>query len=145
MVDRLRRPVRTGLAPLLALALMAAPLGAHDDCGAALAGEGRARVESERIVVVFRTTPAPIPVGRHFSLEAAVCARSGPAPTDLRVDAHMPEHRHGMNYRASVAPRGDGRFAVEGLLFHMPGRWRLVFDVASGGQTERLVKDVIVE
>jgi hypothetical protein len=57
----------------------------------------------------------------------------------------MPEHRHGMNYRASVAPQGGGRFLAAGLLFHMPGRWQLVFDVQSGQQTERLVKDVIVE
>jgi len=116
-----------------------------EDCGAALAGPGSARLESERVVVVFRTAPTPIAVGQHFSLEAAVCARSGPVPTDLRVDAHMPDHRHGMNYRASVAPRGDGRFVAEGLLFHMPGRWQLLFDVQSGQQTERLVKDVIVE
>jgi hypothetical protein len=115
------------------------------DCGATLAGPGSARLESERVVIVFRTVPSPIPIGRHFSLDAAVCARSGQQPINLRVDAFMPEHRHGMNYRASVAPRGDGRFVVEGLLFHMPGRWQLVFDVESDRQSERLVKDVNVE
>jgi hypothetical protein len=128
----------------LALALLAGPSEA-DDCGAALTGAGGSRVESDRVVLVFRTAPAAIALGQHFSLEAIVCSRSGPPPTNLRVDALMPEHRHGMNYRTSVAPRGDGRFLVEGLLFHMPGRWQLVFDVQSGQQTERLVKDVIVE
>jgi hypothetical protein len=36
-----------------------------------------------------------------------VCA-AAPARV-LRVDADMPEHRHGMNYRARVSPAGDGR------------------------------------
>jgi hypothetical protein len=50
-----------------------------------------------------------------------------------------------MNYRAVVVPRGNGRYVAEGLLFHMPGRWQLVFDVASGAGTERLVRDVVLE
>jgi hypothetical protein len=34
---------------------------------------------------------------------------------------------------------------AEGLLFHMPGRWQLVFDVEHAGRTERLVTDVVLE
>lgn len=65
---------------------------------------------------------APITVGRHFSIDLKLC------PLDAvlaRVDASMPEHRHGMNYRTSLRPLGDGRWRAEGLLFHMPGRWEL--------------------
>jgi hypothetical protein len=51
----------------------------------------------------------------------------------------MPEHRHGMNYRPTVTAVAPGRYRVEGLLFHMPGRWDLLFDVDSGAGTERLV------
>jgi hypothetical protein len=50
-----------------------------------------------------------------------------------------------MNYRARVSPRGDGRYRAEGLLFHMPGKWQLVFDVERPGRTERLTADVVVE
>lgn len=31
------------------------------------------------------------------------------------------------------------------LLFHMPGRWRLLFDVERGGRTVRLSTDMVLE
>ena len=105
-----------------------------------------AKVESDRLVVVYRTVPPKIAVGQHFVVEARVCAKgAGPAPTALRVDADMPAHRHGMNYRAKVSPKGEGRYVAEGLLFHMPGQWRLLFDVDGGGRTERLAANVTLE
>jgi hypothetical protein len=104
------------------------------------------RVESATTVVVFRTVPAAIEVGRLFSLEAIVCAKPpGPAARGLKVDALMPEHRHGMNYRPRVAKTGERRYVAEGLLFHMPGRWELVFDVDRGTGSERLSTDVVLE
>ena len=105
-----------------------------------------ARAESERYAVAYRTEPAPLSVGRAFAMEIQVCARrKAAAPTGLRVDAHMPEHRHGMNYRPTVAARGEGRFRAEGFLFHMPGRWQLVFDVDASGRRERITTDLSLE
>ncbi|MCU0970178.1 MAG: hypothetical protein MUF03_15455 [Rubrivivax sp.] len=75
------------------------------------------------------------PVNRPFALLLQLC------PASLRldaVDAVMPEHRHGMNYRPSLQALGDGRWRAEGLLLHMPGRWELRFDVADGDSRERL-------
>ena len=81
----------------------------------------------------------PIPVGRHFSLQVQVCADPGKAlPQTLRVDADMPAHRHGMNYRTTVKGLGEGAFLAEGLLFHMPGRWRLRRDLGQGAEVVRL-------
>jgi hypothetical protein len=103
-------------------------------------------VESARYVVVFEPRPAPIAVGRDFALDVSVCARGqADAPRALRVDAVMPAHRHGMNYRPSIEPRGDGRYLAQGLLFHMPGHWQLLFDVESSAGRERLIADVMLE
>ena len=119
------------------------PGAVADPCTESARAASARRVESGRYVLVFQPAPAPIAVGQHFSVDVVVCPRDGARPaTGLRLDAVMPEHRHGMNYRATVSPRGDGRFVAEGLLFHMPGRWQLVFDVESGGGSERLVADV---
>jgi len=68
-----------------------------------------------------------------------------PAPDSVRVDATMPEHRHGMNYRPTVTATGEGRYKAEGLMFHMAGRWELMFEVRSGGKTERIVQSIRLE
>jgi hypothetical protein len=104
------------------------------------------RLESSDVVVLFRTVPSPIEIGRHFAVEAHVCPTPPiGAAAGFMVDARMPEHRHGMNYRAHVSRRPDGIYVAEGLLFHMPGLWQLMFDVERGGRMERLMTDVDLE
>ncbi len=134
------------LRSLLSLVACASPLaGAAENCGAAL-GATSARVESEHYTVVFRPVPDQVAVGRAFALEVQVCAKgSAPSPTGIRVDAQMPAHRHGMNYRPTVVVEGAGRFRADGLLFHMPGRWQFVFDVDAPGTRERIVRDYELE
>ena len=56
----------------------------------------------------------------------------------------MPVHRHGMNYRPTIRLLGGGRYGVDGLMFHMPGRWRFVFELASGADLVRRVHEVDV-
>lgn len=113
---------------------------AQSDCGADLKGAERA--ESARYVVVYRAKPAPIAVSRHFALEIAVCAKTGaPAVDALAVDARMPEHGHGMNYKAAVKALGNGRYLADGLMLHMPGRWEFAFDLRSGGAAERVLRE----
>ena len=131
----------TALAGLLALGACA---GARA-CGEALRTPTD-RVANARYEIVFAAMPAPIAVGKHFALDIAVCPREGaPAPTALRVDAVMPEHRHGMNYRPEVIARGAGAYRADGLMFHMPGRWDIVFDLVTGDGTERLTATRVLE
>jgi len=96
-------------------------------------------VKSQTYTILYRT--APLRVGEHFAVEFAVC----PAPESAKVDAWMPEHRHGMNYKPTVAALGGGRYRAEGLMFHMAGRWEFVFELRSGGRTERLAHSVRLE
>lgn len=96
-------------------------------------------LQQGRVQAAWKVDGAPIVVGRHFAIDVQVC----PANAILaRVDATMPEHRHGMNYRPSVKRLGDGRWRVEGLMFHMPGRWELRLDVQAGGTTEQLLDTI---
>lgn len=136
--NRLRRPA-LAIAALAgaALFLSFAPAAACDLAPGT-------RLESKSFQVSYRTVPAAVPQGRQFTVELSVCPKSGaaaPAAGMLRLDAHMPEHRHGMNYRPSVKAAGPGRYSSEGWLFHMPGRWEFVFDVAG----ERLTHSVRIE
>lgn len=123
-------------APAATAAAPAAPCEPH------LRGEHVQRIEGTRYVLAWRAVP-PIRVSEFFALEVATCAREGqPRVSTLRVDATMPAHRHGMNYRASVRPQGPDRFVVEGLLWHMPGTWELRFDLNAGADRESLTSTV---
>ena len=96
-------------------------------------------IESGDWVLSYRTRPDKIDVGRHFAVEIGICARDGSVePQRLVVDAHMPEHRHGMNYRLSLVREGAGRYRADGLMFHMPGRWEFLFELHAAGRIERL-------
>ena len=105
-----------------------------------LSGGPVEKLQSAAYTILYRAAPA-LRVGEHFALELAVC----PAPEELRVDAWMPDHRHGMNYRPSLQALGSGRYRAEGLLFHMPGRWEFLFELRAPGGTERFAHAVRVE
>jgi hypothetical protein len=124
---------------------LASGTAAAPPCEAPTGFTPRERLEGPGLVVLFRTEPAVIDVGQHFAVDAIVCA-SGSDVAGLRVNAQMPEHRHGMNYRPRVSrPAGAGYYRAEGLLFHMPGRWQLAFDVDRGGRTQRVTADIVLE
>ena len=71
-----------------------------------------------------------IPVAQPFALAVQYC---GDAPVSIEVAAIMPAHQHGMNYRPTVTELGGGGFAVDGMVFHMPGTWELQVDVQISG------------
>lgn len=135
-----RGVARHGAGLWLALAAAAAYA---DDCRLSPA-DAKAPVQQLRdgpLTVAWAARPAPLRSDRHTELDIRIC---GASVQGLKVDADMPAHRHGMNYAASVQAQGDGRFVARGLLFHMPGRWRLIFDVDAGGRTQRLTQAIDV-
>ena len=108
-------------------------------------GANAKKVESKNYAMIFHTHPEKIVIGQHFVVELALCAKDGAAaPESVRVDAHMPEHRHGMNYKTTVTSSGAGKYRAEGLMFHMPGRWEYIFEVRAAGATERLTTNVVL-
>ena len=115
---------RIALASLLAGALPAIA------CQPGLTGEGVHTLEGSVYTVSWQPTPAALHLSEFFAVTVVACAKSNAAAADqLRIDAVMPEHNHGMNYRPSTTALGDGRFRAEGLLLHMPGTWEFSFDV----------------
>ena len=143
---RRQRPRAVALA-LIAGALLALGVAPARSlaCEPHLKGAGVEKLEGRRYVLAWRAVP-PIHVSEFFALEVALCSRDGqPRVATLRVDAQMPEHRHGMNYRASVRPQGPDRFIAEGLLLHMPGSWEFSFDINAGADRESLRTRVQVD
>lgn len=141
-MEKRREPVRRLAGAVSSSALGALALALATATAAACELPPGTRIENERVAISYRTIPAKIAVGQPFVLELAACAKSGASvPERVKLDAHMPEHRHGMNYRTKVVATGAGRFHAEGWLFHMPGRWEFLFDIGA----ERLTHSVRVE
>lgn len=93
------------------------------------------------VQAVWWAQPQPIQTGQLFAIEVEVCPADA---TLLKVDATMPEHQHGMNYRPSITRLANGHWRAEGLMFHMPGRWELRLDLQSGGRGHSLRDTVTV-
>ena len=87
------------------------------------------------------------PVRQPFAIAFRVSRVAGGTPFDgdLRVDAAMPHHGHGMNVAPTVKSTGRGEFRAEGMLFHMPGYWELYFDAVEAGRLERAQGTVTLE
>ena len=76
-------------------------------CGDDLPTAWRQTIRQDGLQLVFAPRPAPLPLGRHFALDTVVCPTAGqPAPGLLAVDAEMPTHRHGMNYKPALRMLG---------------------------------------
>ena len=125
------------------LAAASAPVRAADgapgrpaDCAAPPAGAQR--IAQGPVQVHWTAEPAPMAVSRPFMLRLGLC----PARAELlRVDATMPEHRHGMNYQVALV-RDGADWQAQGLVWHMPGRWELLLVLRLDGQEHRLVQSV---
>ncbi len=132
---------------LLALAVSAPALStpAWADCPLDLGRGTGLVVFSSHYLLAFRAEPLRIEVGEPFSLLVNACTRSDKPAELVAVDAQMPEHRHGMNYRPTIVSLGNGRYRVDGMVFHMPGRWELNLDVRDGEESERLSHEFVVK
>jgi len=129
-----------GSAAICALAVAGlAAMPARGACPPAV--DGAQLISAGAVQASWSPEPAPLKVGQPFALRVQLC------PLDaelLRVDATMPEHRHGMNYRPSIQAMGQGRWRVEGLMWHMSGRWELRLDVKAQGTQHRLLQSVVL-
>jgi hypothetical protein len=122
------------------LTLWALPWAAHAEC---LIPPGAPSSASEGPVQARWTTEPPqVQVGEPFVMRVALCPAGAKL---LRVDATMPEHRHGMNYRSSVKPLGNGLWQVEGMVWHMAGRWELRLDTELDGVPHKLAPSVMLK
>lgn len=125
--------LRTVLTATLFMAAAPAALACTD-----LPAQAR-QIQGSHFRLVVIPEPAPIPLNAPFALEIKLCdARIAELSRLAAVDAWMPAHRHGMNYKTTLTKRDWGHYRAEGLLLHMPGEWEFVFDFAGPDKPERL-------
>lgn len=105
--------------------------------------QGFRRLASGNAEVAYRWEPAEPKVGQFFTAEIVACgAPHRDAADEIKIDATMPAHGHGMNYRPSAAMTAPGHYRFTGLMLHMPGTWRITIDVLQGGKRNRLTQEM---
>jgi hypothetical protein len=91
-----------------------------------------------------------IKVSQTFNLAALICPHEeGASITRATIDATMPEHQHGMNYKpktqleAGLGEQGSGarRLTAQGMVFHMPGKWQIELQVFGKDRSNPPPKD----
>ena len=87
--------------------------------------------------------PVQVQTNLDWPLRLSDSRGAGIADAVIGVGGGMPIHHHGL----PTAPQADataqpGVYALQGLRFNMPGRWRVQLTISAGGVTEDLVFDV---
>jgi hypothetical protein len=108
----------------------------------------RYSAKSGDYTVGFTPSLLPIPVGKQFNVAFEVCSiNDKPLPISVKIDADMPAHKHGMNYKAKVSQNAKG-YMAEGLMFHMRGKWRVTFELEQKDlptTAVRLTQEITIE
>ncbi len=126
---------------LAALADIAPAIAADNACpGAAQGFQG---VKEGDLEFAVRWDPAELKVGQFFAAEVVYCGTYKWWPDDrIKIDAVMPAHGHGMNYRPTAERIAAGHYRFTGLMLHMPGTWRFRFSHMRGDVGFMLEHDV---
>ena len=101
--------------------------------------------EATSIKVLLDLVPKEISVSSPFAVRVTTCAEGASPIKNLTIDATMPRHRHGMNYLPVLKKTGSGSYTASGMLFHMPGLWRIEVAVSAGGKRQRFFHEIEVE
>jgi hypothetical protein len=133
----------TGGAVALAVAVLAAAALASPAFACPAAEQGFRRLTSSEAEVAYRWDPAELKVGRFFAAEVIACKVPHAEPVrEIRLDATMPAHGHGMNYRPAAKSTAPGHYRFTGLMLHMAGTWRVTIDLVQGNKRVRLTHDL---
>lgn len=124
-------------------ALVAAGLYLVSNVGLACDLGGAETLELESgMTLHYRIEPSPLRVAQHFSMQFRIC-KGGQTlkPDAFKVDALMPRHGHGMNYKADIEIQQDGLVEARGMLFHMPGEWQIELYLSHDGLARQVKID----
>ena len=92
--------------------------------------------------VRFDSQPNPIVINQIQSWVMSVRTGDGLCVkgAEITVVGGMPEHNHGFPTAPLVRPgANDCEYLVEGLRFHMSGRWEMSFNIKAGAKTDTLM------
>ena len=90
----------------------------------------------------------PIPINKFLGWKVYVETAAGVPVTDaeISINGEMPQHGHGLPTKPRVTRNlGDGVYEIEGMKFQMPGWWVINLTVSSGGISDRVSFNLMLE
>jgi Amidohydrolase len=91
------------------------------------------KTASGQAIASLRSEPVQMKVSEPFAMRVDWCGAAPSNTAAVKIDAWMPEHKHGMNYIPKVQRDAAGLLA-EGFVMHMPGRWEFTLEVRDDAQ-----------
>ena len=99
--------------------------------------------KSERgaYTVSFNSSIDPIEINRIHSWTLAIQSDGEPVSgAALTITGGMPAHDHGMPTRPRVTDElGAGKYLLEGMRFHMNGRWEVAIEIEAEGRRDTVI------
>jgi hypothetical protein len=93
----------------------------------------------------IRIPPDTVLLGQPFDMEFKTCSENSTSIKQVTVEATMPQHNHGMNYVPEITTIGQNRYKASGMLFHMPGKWRISLEARGADKNGRFVFEISVK
>ena len=107
---------------------------------------GASRLTDEQHFAVRYTSHIdPIAINTMHAWTLHILDRSGKPVTEatVRVEGGMPDHDHGLPTRPRVTQNlGGGDYLLEGMKFHMGGRWQVTLLIKQGETSDRVTFDL---
>jgi hypothetical protein len=103
-------------------------------------GQSLAFPEYQLLVENEKMGEKPFLLNRHQTLKITLkpLVKGAKDISDLKFDARMPQHNHGMVTQAQTEKIGPLQFRIKGVRLHMPGDWLLEFTVVTPKGNTRL-------
>ena len=87
---------------------------------------------------------SPLEINRIHSWKLVIHDAAGNllSGAELTLTGGMPDHDHGIPTLPQFTERADaGVYSLQGIRFHMPGKWQIVLSITNAGETERVLID----
>lgn len=126
---------------LFAVLLLSAPLSvlAADTAEADLSGLTESGIS---ISIFSQLSPLQINQIHSWMIELRDSDNAPLGNATLSVVGGMPEHDHGLPTQPQItAEPQTGVYLLEGVRFHMPGKWQLIISIQTGDRQHRAVID----
>ncbi len=101
--------------------------------------------DEQHFEVRFTSHLDPIAINTMHAWTLHIQDRSGKPVTDatVQIEGGMPDHDHGLPTRPRVTENlGRGDYLLEGMKFHMGGRWQVMLLIQQGETSDRVTFDL---